>query len=197
VLPSRPKVWQLVTTPSPLLRTRDNPRSLRPPSARRNRPRNSTPASLSLSLLDVSPQISENTATLSPFAATLTGLVKPKSCVCHSYKKHRGGWVSFARPLPKIVIPIPSQTCHPEGIEGSAFSSGFTDHWTRTTGHRITAHRTTAHERLDLSARLRALCASALSFSAFRSQALAGNRYFITSLLLCFTAPPYSRKDND
>ena len=92
--------------------------------------------------------------------------------------------------------PLP-QTCHPEGIEGSAFSSGFTDHWTRITGHGPTGHRTTAHERLGLSARLRALCASALSFSAFRCQALAGNRYVITSLLLCFTAPPCSRKDSD
>ena len=61
------------------------------------RPRGATdratahPQVLSLPLLDVSAQISENTATLSPFAATLTGRVKPKSCVCRSYKKTPGG----------------------------------------------------------------------------------------------------------
>jgi hypothetical protein len=35
-------------------------------------------------------QLIENTATLSPISATLTSRVKPKSCVCHSYKKHPG-----------------------------------------------------------------------------------------------------------
>ena len=44
----------------------------------------------SLLLLGESVQISENTATLSPFPATLTDTVNHKSCVCHSYKKHRG-----------------------------------------------------------------------------------------------------------
>jgi hypothetical protein len=42
-------------------------------------------------------QAAENTATLSPFPATLTSYVKRKSFVCHSYKKQRGvGYVSFA-----------------------------------------------------------------------------------------------------
>ena len=36
-------------------------------------------------------QLHENTAALSHVAATLTGLVKVKSFVCHSYKKHGGG----------------------------------------------------------------------------------------------------------
>ena len=35
-------------------------------------------------------QLTENKATLSPFPATLTSRVKPKSFVCHSYKKHGG-----------------------------------------------------------------------------------------------------------
>jgi hypothetical protein len=76
------------------------------------RPRGATnratahPQVLSLPLLDASPQSSENTATLSPFAATLTGRVKPKSCVCHSYKKHRGVGGHRA---------TASQNCHPEG----------------------------------------------------------------------------------
>ena len=43
------------------------------------------PATLASSL-----QITEKSATLSPVFATLTSRVKHKSCVCHSYKKHRG-----------------------------------------------------------------------------------------------------------
>jgi hypothetical protein len=35
-------------------------------------------------------QLTEKTATLSPFPATLTSRVKPKSFVCHSYEKHGG-----------------------------------------------------------------------------------------------------------
>jgi hypothetical protein len=35
-------------------------------------------------------QLIEKPATLSPFAATLTSFVKPKSFVCHSYKKQGG-----------------------------------------------------------------------------------------------------------
>ena len=76
------------------------------------RPRGATdratahPQVLSLPLLGASPQVSENTATLSPFAATLTRRVKPKSCVCHSYKKHRGVGGHRA---------TASQNCHPEG----------------------------------------------------------------------------------
>jgi hypothetical protein len=41
------------------------------------------------------PQISENITTLSPAFATLTSRVKPKSCVCHSYKKHPGWGYTF------------------------------------------------------------------------------------------------------
>jgi len=44
------------------------------------------------------PQMSENTTTLSPAFATLTSRVKPKSCVCHSYKKHPG-WGYTSGPL--------------------------------------------------------------------------------------------------
>jgi hypothetical protein len=71
------------------------------------------PEVLSLSLLDVSPQISENTATLSPFAATLTSRVKPKSCVCHSYKKTPGGgYPSRDRfPLPRRHRHTAHQSC--------------------------------------------------------------------------------------
>ena len=36
------------------------------------------------------PQLHENKAALSLVFATLTGRVKHKSCVCHSYEKHRG-----------------------------------------------------------------------------------------------------------
>jgi len=39
-------------------------------------------------------QATENTATLSPFPATLASRVKHKSFICHSYKKHRGWGVS-------------------------------------------------------------------------------------------------------
>jgi len=81
------------------------------------RPRGATdratahPQVLSLPLLDASLQISENTATLSPFPATLTGRVKPKSCVCHSYKKTPGVGILRAT-LPKIVIPkAPTAPC--------------------------------------------------------------------------------------
>jgi hypothetical protein len=35
-------------------------------------------------------QLAENKATLSPFPATLTSCVNPKSFVCNSYEKHRG-----------------------------------------------------------------------------------------------------------
>ena len=37
-------------------------------------------------------QLAENTTTLSPAVATLTRRVKHKSFVCHSYKKHPGGY---------------------------------------------------------------------------------------------------------
>lgn len=38
-----------------------------------------------------SPQLHDNTTTLSPAFGTLTCGVRPKSFVCHSCKKHRGG----------------------------------------------------------------------------------------------------------
>jgi hypothetical protein len=145
---------------------------------------------LSLSLLDVSPQISENTSTLNPFAATLTGRVKPKSCVCHSYKKTpEGGYPSGDR------FPNLSSYCFPNlssrGNRGICFLFGL--HGSRDTDHgpRDTDHGTpdTAHERLGFSARLRDLCASALSFSVFRCQAP-------LTTYSRLTAPPYSRKDS-
>jgi hypothetical protein len=53
---------------------------------------------LSATLAD-NPQLHENKATLSLAFATLTRRVKPKSFVCHSYKKHRGvGYPSLADP---------------------------------------------------------------------------------------------------
>jgi hypothetical protein len=131
------------------------------------RPRGATdralahPQVLSLPLLDVSPQISENTATLSPFAATLTGRVKPKSCVCDSYKKHRGGGGSSAPPRPSPTAPQLPQLVIPRESRDLLFYSGLSDH-----GPRIKAH-----EPLGSSARLCDLCASALSFSVFRCHA--------------------------
>jgi hypothetical protein len=50
----------------------------------------SSPLSPLLATLMRHVQITENTATLSPFPATLTRRVKPKSFVCHSYEKHGG-----------------------------------------------------------------------------------------------------------
>ena len=41
-------------------------------------------------------QLNENKVTLSPAFAILTGCVKHKSFVCHSYKKH-GGWGYLAK----------------------------------------------------------------------------------------------------
>ena len=53
---------------------------------------------LSATLTD-NPQLDENKTTLSLAFATLTGRVKHKSFVCHSYKKHRGvGYHSLADP---------------------------------------------------------------------------------------------------
>src|SRR5579859_6870799 len=44
-----------------------------------------------LATLTSARQLTENPATSSPLAATLTRRLMHKSCVCHSYKKHRGG----------------------------------------------------------------------------------------------------------
>src|ERR1700676_66291 len=51
---------------------------------------NSLPLSPFPATLTSHSHIIENTATLSLVFATLTGRVKHKSCVCHSYKKHPG-----------------------------------------------------------------------------------------------------------
>ena len=50
----------------------------------------SSPLSPLLATLMRHVQITENKATLSPFPATLTSRVEPKSFVCHSYEKHGG-----------------------------------------------------------------------------------------------------------
>ncbi len=52
------------------------------------------------------PQTAEKTATLSPFPVALTTRVKPKSFVCHSYKKYRGRGTS------RESSPIPSHVFH-------------------------------------------------------------------------------------
>ena len=57
----------------------------------------------SLLLLGESVQISENTATLSPFPATLTDRVKHKPFVCHSYGKHRGVGVPLRGRCPSLT----------------------------------------------------------------------------------------------
>ena len=58
-------------------------------------------------------QLTENPATLSSFAATLTSRVKHKSIVCHSYRKHPGRWAailtSFAAPTE--FIPVKPGVC--------------------------------------------------------------------------------------
>ncbi len=51
-------------------------------------------------------QLAENPATLSLAFATLTNRVKHKSCVCHSYKKHRGVG-SFSSTSSSRFTPIP------------------------------------------------------------------------------------------
>jgi hypothetical protein len=48
------------------------------------------------------PQLAENSATLSPLVATLTHLVAPKSCICHSYAKQGGVGI-----IPRLVV-----SCH-------------------------------------------------------------------------------------
>ena len=165
------------------------------------------PQVLSLPLLEVSPQISENTATLSPFAATLTGRVTPKSCVCHSYKKHRGVGdpARHRSPATPPHHATPPPTCHPEGIEGSAFSlSGFGRESLRHYFLTSLLHRATDHgsRTTRVSARLRELCASALSFSAFRCQAptrfpICSTHYPLLTTDSRLTAPPCSKTDND
>src|SRR5208282_3691864 len=75
VSPFHPKVLQLVTT-------------------------NASPASPFPATLTSYLQLAENKTTLSPAVATLTGRVKHKPFVCHSYKKHREwGYVFPARNL--------------------------------------------------------------------------------------------------
>jgi hypothetical protein len=59
-------------------------------------------------------QATENTATLSPFPATLTSHVKHKSFVCHSYRKH-GGWGA------PCIDPPTSFPCLPEESASISF----------------------------------------------------------------------------
>ena len=81
-----------------------------------------TPSSpLSATLTD-NPQLHENKATLSPAFATLTRRVKHKSCVCHSYRKHRG-WgshLSNERARSGEFCQLPAQEA----------DSPFTGYWT-------------------------------------------------------------------
>ena len=53
-------------------------------------------------------QLIEKAATLSPFAATLTSFVIPKSLVCHSYEKHPG-WGSRSSNQNPAVLPAPNR----------------------------------------------------------------------------------------
>jgi len=49
-------------------------------------------------------QMPENITTLSPVFATLTPRVTPNSFICHSYKKHPGGWGIHLRQR-KYLLP--------------------------------------------------------------------------------------------
>ncbi len=69
--------------------------------------------------LAASPQLIENPATLSPFAATLTDRVKPKSFACHSYKKHPGvGILHLTLMIDELLV---RGACDTDCVE---FSSG-------------------------------------------------------------------------
>ena len=82
--------------------------------------------------LTTSLQLTENTATLSPFRATLADCVKHKSFVCHSYRKHRGVHTLSRNPIPSIFMSsAPARrsfilfTLSPEGSEGSLGTNPF------------------------------------------------------------------------
>src|SRR5579859_694579 len=66
-------------------------------------PRPSHCASPLLATLTRALQLIENPTTLSPFPAALTSRVKPKSFICHSYKKH-GGWVYLPSPRATKIL---------------------------------------------------------------------------------------------
>jgi hypothetical protein len=77
------------------------------------------------------PQLSENTATLSPVFATLTLFITPKSFVCHSYTKSPGVWVhlSTSHSPPALssryhgasLFSAPSPRTQPPRLSGSSF----------------------------------------------------------------------------
>jgi hypothetical protein len=87
--------------------------------------------------LTASPQLAENSPTLSPAFATLTRPVTPKSCVCHSYRKSPGVGTSdvlqrplsassfhFSSSLPSNSFPftlfrtlLPGSKCHPQSFQ--------------------------------------------------------------------------------
>jgi hypothetical protein len=66
-------------------------------------------------------QLIENTVTLSPVFATLTGRVKHKSFACHSYKKQGGGGT---RLFQRFVIPSSARNSSPPSLscEGNLLS---------------------------------------------------------------------------
>lgn len=68
------------------------------------------PVSPLLTTLARNLQLTENKAALSPFPATLTRQVKPKSFVCHSYKKTRGvGYIGRRSiPNPALHLQLPT-----------------------------------------------------------------------------------------
>jgi hypothetical protein len=70
----------------------------------------SLPLSLLLATLTRNAQLTENKSTLSPFPATLTRRVRPKSFVCHSCKKHGG--VGCPLPLSDRRSPLHSSVTH-------------------------------------------------------------------------------------
>jgi hypothetical protein len=88
------------------------------------------PTSLLFATLTSSPQLSENTATLSPFPATLTRYVKPKSCVCHSYRKHRGWGMTL----------LPSRSLFPYTAPAHARKNPHTNARQPKSFHALTSH---------------------------------------------------------
>ena len=82
------------------------------PSLSRFLPSSSTtsPATPFFATLTASPQHAENSATLSPFPATLTRPVTLNSFVCHSYKKHPG-WGAPSSSMKRILLFWRHTTC--------------------------------------------------------------------------------------
>ena len=83
--------------PSQPNHTSNRPRRL---FAHRRSPLALAPVTPFVATLAAASQLAENSATLSPFAATLTRRVKPNPFVCHSYKKHPGVGV------PRHIFPL-------------------------------------------------------------------------------------------